>query len=85
MRGAPIWGFRVHLMCQRWDEANWLDAADMFVGTSLAEGMPVELMEAMAKGLPVMATAVSGIPEELGFADLKLQIEDCRFADVGQQ
>ena len=30
------------------------------------EGMPLAIMEAMAKRLPVVATAVSGIPEELG-------------------
>jgi glycosyltransferase involved in cell wall biosynthesis len=57
---------RVHLLGQRWDAAAWLSAADMFVLTSLAEGMPLAVMEAMAKGLPVAATAVSGIPEELG-------------------
>jgi glycosyltransferase involved in cell wall biosynthesis len=28
--------------------------------------MPLAIMEAMAKGLPVAATAISGIPEELG-------------------
>jgi glycosyltransferase involved in cell wall biosynthesis len=28
--------------------------------------MPLSIMEAMAKGVPVMATAVSGVPEELG-------------------
>lgn len=57
---------RVHLLGHRWDVADWFDAADMFVLPSDMEGMPLAIMEAMAKGLPVAATAVSGIPEELG-------------------
>lgn len=57
---------RVHLLGQRWDVADWYDAADIFVLPSDMEGMPLAIMEAMAKGLPVVATAVSGIPEELG-------------------
>jgi glycosyltransferase involved in cell wall biosynthesis len=56
----------IHLLGQRWDVAEWLDAADVFVLPSRLEGMPLCIMEAMAKGLPVIATAVSGIPEELG-------------------
>jgi tetratricopeptide (TPR) repeat protein len=46
--------------------ADWLDAADIYAHPSEAEGMPLAVMEAMAKGLPVIATAVGGIPEELG-------------------
>ena len=57
---------RVHLLGHRWDMADWYDAADIFVLPSDLEGMPLAIMEAMAKGLPVVATAVSGIPEELG-------------------
>jgi protein O-GlcNAc transferase len=57
---------RIHLLGHRWDMADWYDAADIFVLPSDLEGMPLAIMEAMAKGLPVVATAVSGIPEELG-------------------
>ena len=36
---------------------------DVFVMTSFAEGLPVVLMEAMAGGVPVVATRIAGIPE----------------------
>jgi glycosyltransferase involved in cell wall biosynthesis len=40
-----------------------LAKADMFVMTSLVEGIPVVLMEAMAAGVPVVAPRITGIPE----------------------
>ncbi len=57
---------KVKLLGQRWDISDWLDASDIFILPSELEGMPLAVMEAMAKGLPVIASAVSGIPEELG-------------------
>ncbi len=48
------------------DIAGLLDTGDMFVLPSHHEGMPLSIMEAMAKGLAVAASAVSGIPEQLG-------------------
>jgi glycosyltransferase involved in cell wall biosynthesis len=56
----------VRFLGERSDIPDLLDAADIFVLTSQFEGMPLAVMEAMAKGKPVIAAAVSGIPEELG-------------------
>lgn len=60
------WQGRFTLAGQQWNAADWYDIADFFVLPSEHEGMPLSVMEAMAKGLPVAASAVSGIPEELG-------------------
>ncbi|MBD1995963.1 glycosyltransferase family 4 protein [Leptolyngbya sp. FACHB-541] len=57
---------RVKFLGQRSDIPDLLTASDIFVFPSKAEGMPLSVMEAMAKGLPVIASSVSGIPEELG-------------------
>ena len=40
-----------------------LDVADVFCLPTFAEGLPVVIMEAMARGVPVVTTYISGIPE----------------------
>lgn len=57
---------RVQFLGERQDIPELLEASDIYILPSRAEGMPLAIMEAMAKGLPVIASAVSGIPEELG-------------------
>ena len=42
---------------------EYLQASDIFVLPSFAEGVPVVLMEAMAAGVPVLTTQIAGVPE----------------------
>jgi glycosyltransferase involved in cell wall biosynthesis len=46
-------------------KAREADAADIYINTNRVDNMPVAVVEAMACGLPVVATEVSGIPDLL--------------------
>ena len=59
-------GDRVHFAGWRSDACELLAAADGFLLTSRWEGMPNALLEAIAAGLPVVATDVEGVREVLG-------------------
>ena len=53
----------MHFAGARRDLGNVLASIDVFVMPSLWEGLPLSLVLAMGAGLPVVATAVAGIPE----------------------
>jgi glycosyltransferase involved in cell wall biosynthesis len=46
----------------------WLQHADLFVLSSVSEGLPISLLEALAMGRAVVGTAVGGIPEAVEIA-----------------
>ena len=53
-------GDRVVLTGYRTDVADFYKMADVFLFPSFREGLPVAVMEAMASGLPVIATKIRG-------------------------
>lgn len=54
---------RVQFLGQKNNVQDLLTNASMFVLPSLTEGISLTLLEAMARGLPVVATRVGGTPE----------------------
>jgi glycosyltransferase involved in cell wall biosynthesis len=61
--GAMGLGDRFRLLGYRADAVRLLGGFDVFALSSLYEGLPVAVMEALALGVPVVATDVGGLPE----------------------
>ncbi len=53
----------VSFLGHRDDARDWLAGCDLFVNCSISEGVSLTILEAMAAGLPVIATRVGGTPE----------------------
>lgn len=54
---------RVRFLGHREDARRWLAGCDVYVNSSISEGVSLTILEAMAARLPVVATAVGGTPE----------------------
>jgi glycosyltransferase involved in cell wall biosynthesis len=67
-RTASVCGVaeRVIFLGHREDARELLPACDIYVNSSIFEGVSLTILEAMAAGLPVVATAVGGTPEIVG-------------------
>jgi len=56
-------GARVALKGETRDVPGMLRNFDFFVCSSVSEGLPLTVLEAMAAGLPIVSTRVGGVPE----------------------
>lgn len=73
---------RVHLAGLRRDVANVLNDIDVLVSSSHSEAMPLAVMEAMASGLPVVATRVGGVPDMIDQGDSGWLVAPNDFEDI---
>ena len=69
-------GDRFTALGYRTDVARLLSGADLFTLSSHHEGLPVAIMEALALGLPVVATRAGGVPVAVGDAGILTPIGD---------
>jgi glycosyltransferase involved in cell wall biosynthesis len=58
---------RIHFLGYIPNAYHCLPCFDAFVISSLTEGLPISLLEAMQAGIPIVSTAVGSIPEVLGY------------------
>lgn len=54
---------RIHFIGEKSNVADYLSCSDAFCLTSVYEGLPISLLEAMSMGVVPVCTAVGGIPD----------------------
>lgn len=64
---------RVHLLGRRSDVPQLLKTADVYVQSSLWEGFGIAAVEAMAAGLPIIASRVPGLADVVGDAGILVE------------
>jgi len=73
---------RVHLAGLQRDVAGVLNEMDVLVSSSHSEAMPLAVMEAMASGLPVIATRVGGVPDMIEQGESGWLVAPNDFSDI---
>ena len=71
----------VHFLGGKNNVSDYLFNADCFIMSSLYEGLPISIIEAMSAGLPIVSTSVGGIPDIVkegvnGFLSESLEVDD---------
>ena len=78
-------GERMHLLGWRHDVPDLLAAMDVLALTSLFEGLPRVLPQAMAAGKPAVATAVDGSPEAVSDAKTGFLVEPREIENIAEK
>jgi glycosyltransferase involved in cell wall biosynthesis len=73
---------RIHLCGYRADTVALYQAMDVFAMSSLREGLPNVLLEAMAQEVPVIATRIAGIPRLVRHEENGLLVEPGSVRDL---
>ena len=68
----------------RLEIADWLEAADLLLHSSVWEGFGMVLLEAMLARLPIAATRVSAVPEVVADGETGLLVESGDWRGLGQ-
>lgn len=67
----------VHFMGVSNEISKVLHMYDLFILPSFYEGMPISVIEAMAAGMPIVATNVGGIPDMIDDGETGIMCEIC--------
>jgi len=65
------------------DIAEWILCMDVFILPSLTEGTPMALLEAMACGVPAIASAVGGVPQVIEHGETGILVSPGRAEEIG--
>ena len=74
----------VHLVGESNDVAAWLIEMDVFLFTSITEGLPNVLIEAQGFGLPVVSTNVGGVSEVVQDGHTGILVSSASAVDLSQ-
>lgn len=74
VEASPRLRKRVTLAGEVSDARLWMRYFDVFCLPSVAEALPLSLLEAMASGCGIVATWVGGVPEALGYGEAGLLV-----------
>jgi len=69
-------GDSFQILGYRSDATRIISGADLFTLSSRHEGLPVSIMEALALGVPIVATAAGGTAEAVGSAGVIVKVDD---------
>ncbi|MBO3461945.1 glycosyltransferase family 4 protein [Aetokthonos hydrillicola Thurmond2011] len=65
---------RVSFLGDRTDVSELLTQSQIFILSTHYEGLPISILEAMRAGLPIVATNVNGVPEEIVHSETGLLV-----------